>query len=255
MSPTMAERTPQQQNRPRRARWAAAVAAFAILVLLAGYVTAGSASVGDEQPISEPESSLSPETSARPPAAIQTPAPAEPPSAPEDPAPEAQAPVLESAQPLSISIPALGVDATVMDLGLNEDGTMQVPPHAPRAESQAGWYRHSPTPGALGPSVIVGHVDSDRHGPSVFYGLDTLTEGDTVEVVRDDGVTAVFAVEHVAQYFKEEFPNQEVYGNLDHAGLRLITCGGNFDTDTLAYDDNIVVYANLVTSYSHPPLP
>ncbi|HUF83075.1 MAG TPA: sortase [Acidimicrobiia bacterium] len=92
------------------------------------------------------------------------------------------------------------------------------PAPRPRAESQAGWHRHSPAPGALGPSVIVGHVDSDRHGPSVFYGLDALTEGDTVEVVRDDGVTAVFAVEHVVQYFKKELPNQEVYGNLDPPG-------------------------------------
>lgn len=253
MSPAMAERTPQQQNRHRRPRWPRAGAALAVLVFLAGYVTAGAASVSDEQPISEPESSLPRETRAAPPAATRTPAPGDPPSGPEN--PSTKGPILESAQPVSISIPALGVDATVMELGLNEDRTMQVPPHAPRAESQAGWYRHSPTPGALGPSVIVGHLDSDRHGPSVFYGLDTLTEGDTVEVARDDGVTAVFVVEHVAQYFKKEFPTEDVYGNLDHAGLRLITCGGNFDTDTLAYDDNIVIYANLVTSYSHAPLP
>lgn len=159
---------------------------------------------------------------------------------------------LTPAEPQAIVIPALGVDAAVMDLGLHEDGTMEVPPHAPRPESRAGWFRHSPTPGALGPSIIVGHVDSDRHGPSVFYGLADLAEGDTIEVVRADGVTAVFAVEHTAQYGKDRFPSDEVYGNIDHAGLRLITCGGDFDTDRMEYSDNIVVYAELVDSHPSP---
>lgn len=157
--------------------------------------------------------------------------------------------LLPTAQPTSISIPKIGVDADVMRRGLRDDGTMEVPPHAPRPESRAGWYQHSPTPGALGPSIIIGHVDSERDGPSVFFELRRLTKGDTIEVKRADGVTAVFTVEHTAQYSKDRFPADEVYGNLDHAGLRLITCGGVFDRDALAYEDNIVVYARLTSSY------
>lgn len=159
---------------------------------------------------------------------------------------------IERSEPTAIVIPALDVNAEVMELGLHDDGTMEVPPHAPRPESQAGWFRHSPTPGELGPSVIVGHVDSDRHGPSVFFGLDSLTGGDRVEVRRADGTTAVFEVEHVAQYGKDEFPTEDVYGNLDHAGLRLITCGGVFDAASAAYEDNIVVYAQFVESHATP---
>lgn len=159
---------------------------------------------------------------------------------------------LERAEPASIVIPALDVDADVMELGLHADGTMQVPPHAPRPESQAGWFRHSPTPGELGPSVIVGHVDSDEHGASVFCGLGSLTGGDRVEVQRTDGSTAVFEVEHVAQYGKHEFPTEDVYGNIDHAGMRLITCGGVFDRASSSYEDNIVVYARFVSSHTTP---
>lgn len=178
--------------------------------------------------------------------------PAEPPSSAEPLEPAGSSPPvapLEPAEPLSIVIPALDVDAGFVELGLHDDGTVEVPPHAPLAASQVGWYRHSPTPGALGPSIVIGHVDSDRHGPSVFHGLGTLTEGDIVEVHRADGVRAVFAVTRTAQYGKDEFPTAEVYGDLDHAGLRLITCGGDFDTDRLEYDDNIVVYAELVSSH------
>jgi sortase (surface protein transpeptidase) len=160
---------------------------------------------------------------------------------------------LPTAPPLAIRIPSLEVDASVMDLGLHEDGTMQVPPHAAWATSEAGWYRHSPTPGTLGPAVVVGHVDSERHGPSVFYGLDTLAAGDRIEVERSDGLTAVFVVDRTGQYGKDELPMNEVYGDLDHAGLRLITCGGDFDRGRLEYKDNIVVYASLVSS--HPTTP
>jgi hypothetical protein len=183
----------------------------------------------------------------------QSAAPSPAPPSPEPAAATRVAPhALERSEPTSIVIPALDVDAEVMELGLQDDGTMEVPPHAPRPESRAGWFRHSPTPGELGPSVIVGHVDSDRHGPSVFYGLGSLTAGDRVEVQRADGRTAVFEVEHVDQYGKDEFPTEDVYGNLDHAGLRLITCGGVFDTASVAYEDNIVVYARFVTSHATP---
>jgi hypothetical protein len=181
------------------------------------------------------------------------PPPAEepPPPAPteEPPPPADSAAPLPASNPTRISIAAIGVDAEIMDLGLLEDGSMEVPPHAPFSESRAGWYRHSPTPGALGPSIVVGHVDSDRDGPSVFFDLDELSPGDTIEVHRTDGFTAVFAVEHTARYDKDLFPVDEVYGNLDHAGLRLITCGGVFDTERREYLDNVVVFATLVSSY------
>jgi hypothetical protein len=167
-------------------------------------------------------------------------------------APAAAVEPLAPATPTSISIAGIGVDAPVMELGLHDDGSVEVPPHAPRAESKAGWYRHSPTPGEVGPSVVVGHVDSARHGPSVFFELGSLAAGDLVEVRRDDGLTAVFAVERTVQYAKDRFPLDEVYGNLDHPGLRLITCGGAFDTDRLEYEDNIVVYATLVSSHASP---
>jgi hypothetical protein len=39
------------------------------------------------------------------------------------------------------------------------------------------------------------------------------------------------------------------YGDLDHAGLRLITCGGSFDRQARSYDDNIVVFADLVATH------
>lgn len=126
-----------------------------------------------------------------------------------------------------------------MDLGLLADGSLQVPPSG----FPAGWYTGGPTPGELGPAVIAGHID--WHGPGVFFKLHTLKPGDQVMVRRADGSQPTFRISRVARYPKDRFPTSLVYGNLDHAGLRLVTCGGSFNSQTGHYRDNIVVYADL----------
>jgi len=153
--------------------------------------------------------------------------------------------VLPSSVPVTIKIPAIEVSSPLQLLGQNSDGSMQVPaPGSPRYD-QAGWYRYSPTPGALGPAVIAGHLDS-VNGPSVFFRLGSLHLNDAVLVTRADGSVAVFTVDGVRRYAKSSFPTQLVYGNTDHAALRLITCGGSIDPTTGHYRDNVVVLASLV---------
>ncbi|MGZ4608991.1 MAG: class F sortase [Actinomycetes bacterium] len=152
-------------------------------------------------------------------------------------------PVLKASLPVSIVIPAIGVRSPLLHVGLTSDGSLEVPTPGPTYDD-AGWYRYSPTPGSLGPAVIVGHVDSAAHGPSVFYRLGSLRPRDTVRIKRADGSVAVFAVDDVRRYQKSRFPTQLVYGNTNHAALRLITCGGPFGP-TGHYRDNIVVLASL----------
>jgi len=151
---------------------------------------------------------------------------------------------LGSALPQRLKIPALGVSAPVVGLGLNADGSLQVP----TAFSQTGWYRASPTPGALGPAVIAGHVDSAAGGPAVFYRLAALHPGDHVEVERADRRTAVFTVTGVREFGKDQFPTQLVYANTRDAALRLVTCGGSFDAASGHYRDDVVVFATLTGS-------
>lgn len=143
--------------------------------------------------------------------------------------------------PDRVQIPAIGVDSPLMGLGLRPDGSMQVPPGA----FPAGWYTGAPTPGELGPAVLAGHIDWTGQ-TGVFYKLRDLKPADEVTVTRHDGAAAVFRVTHIAQYSKTSFPTATVYGNIDRAELRLITCGGALDRRAHSYDDNIVVFADLV---------
>ena len=159
----------------------------------------------------------------------------------------ARGPVLAASAPTALSIPAIGVRSEMHPLGLNPDRTVEVPPLG--RDSWAGWYRGSPSPGQLGPSIILGHIDSAEYGPGVFFKLGALRPRDTVSITRADHTVAVFRVERVVQYPKAHFPTAEVYGNTDRAALRLITCGGKFDPSVRSYEDNIVAYASLVSSH------
>ena len=143
--------------------------------------------------------------------------------------------------PLMLRIPALGMAVYLgSGLGLDLDGSVQVP----TGTAQPGWFRLGPTPGQIGSSVILGHVDS-RLGPGIFFQLRTLAAGDQVDVGLADGITAQFTVDAVAMYSKLDFPAQRVYGSHGSSALQLVTCGGAFDHQTGSYLSNIVVYTSL----------
>jgi Sortase domain len=145
--------------------------------------------------------------------------------------------------PVSLSVPALGLTVPLITLGLNLDGSVQVPP----SPQQAGWFRMGPTPGQLGSAVILGHVDSYQ-GPGVFFEIRTLTVGDRVDVGLADGVTAQFAVTSVVMYPQDQFPARQVYSSRGISALQLVTCGGVFDTQTRGYLSNVVVYTSLISA-------
>jgi hypothetical protein len=155
-------------------------------------------------------------------------------------------PSLRRSVPVSVDIPAIGVTSKLLHLGLNTDGTIQVPSLVTSA-GEAAWYKYSATPGQVGASVIEGHVDSNQ-GPAVFYRLGALRPGDTIDVTLADGVTAIFRVTGVREYAKSQFPAKAIYGATDYAALRLITCGGVFDYATGHYLSSTVVFASLTTS-------
>jgi hypothetical protein len=155
----------------------------------------------------------------------------------------AKGPSLRQSLPVSVAIPAIGVRSRLLRLGLNRDGTIQVPSLVTSAD-EAAWYKYSATPGQPGTAVIEGHVDS-YHGPAVFFRLGALRPGNRIDVTLADGVTAVFRVTGVREYAKDEFPAKIVYGPADYPALRLITCGGDFDPATGHYLSSVVVFASL----------
>jgi LPXTG-site transpeptidase (sortase) family protein len=218
---------------------------LAVLLLLGGgtAVAVGVAGQDADPPApsaATPTEASTPTASGGPSSEATGPGPAPAPSTTE------AAPVEAAPAPLpaSVSIPAIGVSSELITLGLNPDGTLAVPQPGPDYD-KAAWFDGSPRPGDTGPAVIEGHVDSAANGPSVFYELGALAVGDRVEVTREDGTVVAFEVYEVRVVPKDDFPTFEVYGNTDVPELRLITCGGPFDSAAGSYEDNVVVFASL----------
>jgi len=144
--------------------------------------------------------------------------------------------------PVRIGIPAIKVTADITKLGLNRNGTVEVP----EDPDDAGWYHNGPKPSELGSAVILGHVDSTV-GPAVFYRLKNLDPGDQIAVGLDGGTVAHFEVAQVAHYAIEDFPRQKVYAaHPDRPALNLVTCGGKYDPAAGGYQSNVVVYTTYL---------
>jgi sortase (surface protein transpeptidase) len=145
------------------------------------------------------------------------------------------------ARPVTLIVPSIGVKSRLIKLGVTPSGALQVPGDV----TVPGWYTFSPRPGAIGSSIIAGHIDS-RSGPGVFYRLRLMQPGQRIFVRRTDHTLAVFRVTAKHMYPKADFPTQDVYGPAPTPQLRLITCGGTFDPATGHYLSNVIVFATLV---------
>ncbi|PRX46505.1 sortase family protein [Prauserella shujinwangii] len=153
---------------------------------------------------------------------------------------------LATATPIGLRIPAIdlripGPDGpgAVIELGHTPRGSVEVPGTA----AAVGWLAGTAAPGERGAAVLTGHTDLS-YERGVFFRLDELRPGDTVEVRRSDGTTAVFTV-----YRVETRPTA---GALDHATapaaeseLRLLTAASEFDPSFGGGTDAVLVFARL----------
>ncbi|MGW1411938.1 class F sortase [Streptomyces sp. NPDC002403] len=159
------------------------------------------------------------------------------------PLPPPHAPI-EGAVPERVAIPSIGVEAPVISRGLDKNGAIEPPPFD--TPQTVGWYGGGTEPGAKGPALLVGHVDTETR-QAVFYGLSAARPGAEVEITRVDGTVAEFTVDDVQVFTRARFDAHKAYGPRKdgRAELRLITCGGAFDRASQSYEANVVVSAYL----------
>jgi LPXTG-site transpeptidase (sortase) family protein len=199
------------------------------LVLAAVVALAGCASTG-------PPAAAPPATA---PPAVAPPAVAPPATAPATAAAAAEAGD-RLAAPVRVRLAAIGVDAPVVDVGVDDLGEMEVPEDV----TTVGWYRFGPGPGApAGSAVLSGHVDDRVQGEGAFYRLADVSPGDAVEVDLADGGVAGYVVDRVDRIAKEELPVEQLFARDGSPVLTLVTCGGDFDREARSYRENVVVTA------------
>ncbi|WP_177220943.1 sortase domain-containing protein [Lentzea xinjiangensis] len=158
-------------------------------------------------------------------ACSQGPAP-KPPAATSEVAPPPVVSPLGSSDPMELRIERIGVRSSLVALGLDPQGVVQMPPV--NEGMQAGWHRLHPKQW-----IIVGRIESNE-ARGVFYRLNDLRQGDVVEVSKKDGSLARFTVGRTERIIRDDFFAEAVARDEKEEGLRLITCGTR---------DNVIVHA------------
>ncbi|MET0828571.1 MAG: sortase [Microbacterium sp.] len=174
------------------------------------------------------------------PSASMTPTPA--------PTAEVDVPIVDSAPqparaalpPVRVQIAAAGIDMEVIPVGVESGGFMELPPNP----AIAGWYRFGPDPWSPdGNTVISAHIDAPDYPIGPFDRLRDLASDTEVTVLGADGSTAAYGVVSVTYYPKQDLPTEAIFARAGTRALVLITCGGEFDSTTGRYADNVVVLA------------
>lgn len=143
--------------------------------------------------------------------------------------------------PARLRIPALGINAHVKHVGVNEAGNMATPGNF----VDVGWYKYGTVPGFLGSAVVDGHVDNALGLSGVFKHLGDLRPGDEIYVDTASSSALRFVVEKVESYAVGDVPREALFNAKDAARLNLITCEGVWQKELNTYDRRLVVWAVL----------
>lgn len=143
--------------------------------------------------------------------------------------------------PQTLSIPKLGVTASVESVGMDSQGRMDVPSDP----DDVAWYNLGFKPGQKGSAVIDGHFDKPSGAPAVFYNLSQLQAGDKLIVTDTNGQKYTFAVTDSKAYPYDSLPMQAIFDSTDKPRLNLITCDGVWNKNQKNYSQRLVVYAEL----------
>lgn len=176
-----------------------------------------------------PAPSVTPTPTARPTAAVTVPMAA-----------ATLAPAAAADPPTRVGIAAIGIDVPIVPVGVEPDGLMELNPDP----AIAGWYRYGAEPSTgQGNTVIAAHIDSPDYPIGPFASLRDVPAGSEVLLSTASGGTLRYAVESITYYPKAELPTASLFERTGAPALVLITCGGDFDSDTGHYSDNVVMIA------------
>lgn len=148
------------------------------------------------------------------------------------------------ANPIHISIPTLGVEADIEQVGVSAENVMEIP----HDFLKVGWYKNSMKPGQKGntAAIINGHYDTSTGKPAVFFHIQKLTQNDEIIITAEDRIRYVFKIHDVQSHPLDNFPTDIVYGVTNGTILKIITCDGYWQPDKNSYSDRLVVTSHLV---------
>ena len=154
---------------------------------------------------------------------------------------------IATSTPVKVSIPAYGIEAKVVQVGITKNGNMAVPGNY----EDVGWYKYGPRVGGEGNAVLAGHLDNGSGKPAVFYNLSLMRIGDEVFVETSEGERLQFIVREVRLVDYKNPPLEEIFGKLQGEHLNLITCDGTWDPVTKTYTFDILSSYEIILDWDN----
>lgn len=147
---------------------------------------------------------------------------------------------VRSGIPKKISLPFLGIDADIQEVGLASGGGMG----APSSFKKVGWFKLGARPGEIGNAVLAGHLDTYSDKGGVFWNLSKARSGDYIYITDDFGKKMRFRITRSESYNVFSAPMEEIFGSIGVPRLVLITCDGAWNSEKGGYDNRLVVFAD-----------
>jgi len=140
---------------------------------------------------------------------------------------------------LTLWIDRIGVVAPIVPVGLDPDGTMEIPKNI----HTVGWYSLGPRPGNPGTAVLAGHLNAAGGVQGVFWKLHMLELGDRFALGFSRENAQEFQITERLSYPYDTAPLQEIFGSNGQTVVRLITCTGDWNRAEATYSERLVVSA------------
>lgn len=144
--------------------------------------------------------------------------------------------------PKFIRLPSIETEGYIQNVGVDQNTQVGVPDNV----HIAGWFVDTVLPGEKGLSIIDGHV-TGRTTDGIFIRIEQLAAGDQFSVEYGDGRLKNFEVLEVTKIEEAKSAGVLFSQNPKVSNqLNLITCGGEFNTQTNQYEDRVIVSSKLV---------
>ena len=145
-------------------------------------------------------------------------------------------------QPKTIKIQKLGINASVVSVGLTSSGAVDTPKNI----WNAAWYTGSAKPGNSGAVLIDGHSSATRG--ALFGNLDRLAAGDQIQIVRGDGTLITYSIAYTTIVNRNNVDMGSLLKPYDGAdkGLNIITCTGKWIDSEKTLENRVLIYAKQV---------
>jgi len=143
-------------------------------------------------------------------------------------------------------IPSIGVDAPFSVKVVPPNGVMP----NPNGPEDVAYYDFSSkaglggAPGLGGNIVMAGHVDYINYGPAVFWDLQTLKQGDVIQIRTTDGRVLEYMVEF-SKIVPESWGDwSAIVAATAEESVTLITCTGEFEAGH--YSDRHIIWGRRI---------